>query len=337
MKDFFEKDNLKVGVVGSGSWATALVKVLSENCTKINWFVRTQETIDHVIKHNHNDMFLQSAYLHPDKLDMSADINEVVAASDILVFVVPSAFFLGEMANLKVSLEGKFVISAIKGFVSEENLTIAEYFHRQHGIPYDRIGVIGGPTHAEEVSLERLSYLTLASKQIAVSRALCKIFHNDYIKTIASADIYGVEYSAALKNVYAICAGICHSLGYGDNFIAVLITSAFNELIEFLNSSHPDRDRFTTKSVYLGDLLVTSYSQFSRNRTFGGMIGKGYSVISAQMEMNMVAEGYYAAKSIYEINKRYKVHMPIAEAVYKILYENKYPAYIIASLADSLQ
>lgn len=337
MKSFFDRENIRLGVVGSGSWATAIVKILSDNWEMVNWFVREQKTIDHINSHDHHDTYLQSVHFDTGKLNMSTDINEVVQSSDLVIFVIPSAYFLGEISKLTASLEEKFIMSAIKGFVSDENLTVAEYFNKFHNIPYDRFAVIGGPTHAEEIARERLSYLTIASKNIEESRAICDIFRNEYVKTIASADIYGIEYSAALKNVYAICAGICNSLGYGDNFMAVLISNAFSEIVDFLNISHPDRDREPLKSVYLGDLLVTSYSQFSRNRTFGRMLGKGYSVASAQLEMSMVAEGYYAAKSIYEINKRFNVHMPIADAVYRMLYESKYPAYIIASLTDSLQ
>lgn len=337
MKEFFDKKDLRYGVIGSGSWATALVKVLCSTRGSLSWYVRDSSLIDYIKKHHHNRDYVSSIYLHPDKLMMSDDINEIVEQSDVLLFVVPSTYFLKEMNNLTASLDNKFIISAIKGFVSKNNLTVAEYFHEYHKIPFDRIGVIGGPTHAEEVSLERLSYLTLASKHIENSRALCEVFRGENIKTISCTDIYGVEYAAALKNVYAILAGICHGLGYGDNFMAVLVSSAYHELIDFINTTHPDKDRISSKSAYLGDLLVTSYSQFSRNRTFGGMIGKGYSVISAQVEMgNMVTEGYYAAKCLHEINMKYKVDMPLAESVYRILYEHKYPAYIIAQLTECL-
>lgn len=336
MKTFFERDNLRYAMVGSGSWATALIKLLFNHQSNIGWYLRDEKKIERVKKTAHNPFYLQSVHLQPERLLMSTDINEVVANADVLVFCTPSAYFMNIMSNLTVSLENKFIISAIKGFVAEENLTIAEYFHKYHNIPFDRIGVISGPCHAEEVSMERLSYLTLSSKHVEIARALCDVFACDYIKTTPGTDIYGVEYSAALKNIYAIAAGICHGLGYGDNFMAVLMTNAYHEIAEFLNATHPDKDRVLTTSAYLGDLLVTGYSQFSRNRTFGNMIGKGYSVISAQAEMNMVAEGYYASKCINEINKEYRIDMPIAEAVYMILYEHKYPAYVIKQLTDKL-
>ena len=336
MKTFFERPNLRYAMVGSGSWATALIKLLLNHLLSIYWYLRDEKKIEKIKKTAHNPFYLQSVYLDPDRLNMTNDINEVVENSDVIVFCTPSAYFMKTMSNLKVSLDNKFIISAIKGFVDEKNLTVAEYFNQFHKIPFDRIGVISGPCHAEEVSMERLSYLTLTSKHAEVARALCDVFACDYIKTTPGTDIYGVEYSAALKNIYAIAAGICHGLGYGDNFMAVLMTNAYHEIAEFLNATHPDKDRVLTTSAYLGDLLVTGYSQFSRNRTFGNMLGKGYSVISAQAEMNMVAEGYYASRCINEINKEFRIDMPIAEAVYMILYEQKYPAYVIKQLTDKL-
>ena len=323
MKTFFERPNLRYAMVGSGSWATALIKLLLNHQESIYWYLRDEKKIEKIKKTAHNPFYLQSVHLDPARLNMTTDINEVVENSDVIVFCTPSAYFIKTMSNLKVSLENKFIISAIKGFVDEKNLTVAEYFNQYHKIPFDRIGVISGPCHAEEVSMERLSYLTLTSKHAEVARALCDVFACDYIKTTPGTDIYGVEYSAALKNIYALAAGICHGLGYGDNFMAVLMTNAYHEIAEFLNATHPDKDRVLTTSAYLGDLLVTGYSQFSRNRTFGNMLGKGYSVISAQAEMNMVAEGYYASRCINEINKEFRIDMPIAEAVYMILYEPK--------------
>lgn len=336
METFFERENLRYAMIGSGSWATALIKVLFNHVDLIRWYIRDEKKIELVRKSSHNPSYLQSVYLDPGRLLMSSDINAIVEDADVIVVCTPSAYFMGTFAKLCVSLENKFIISAIKGFVDEKNLTIAEYFNQCHNVPFDRIGVISGPSHAEEVSMERLSYLTLTSKHIEVARALCDVFSCDYIKATPGTDIYGVEYSAALKNIYAVAAGICHGLGYGDNFMAVLMTNAYKEIGDFLDATHPDKDRNLVSSAYLGDLLVTGYSQFSRNRTFGNMIGKGYSVISAQIEMNMVAEGYYASKCINDINKEYRIDMPIAEAVYMILYEQKYPAYVIKQLSEKL-
>lgn len=337
MKKFLERDNLRYAMIGGGSWATALAKLLLNHQQRISWFIRDESVIESIKKRGHNPYYLQAVEFDPERIDLSSDINEVIDNSDVLVFAIPSAYFLGEAAKISRKLDEKFIITAIKGMVPVENISIAEYFNISHGVPFSRIGVISGPCHAEEVAMERLSYLTLSSKYIEVARSMCDIFVCDYIKTIPGTDIYGVEYAAVLKNIYAVAAGVCHSLSYGDNFMAVLITNSFHEMRDFLHATHPDKSRRTATSAYLGDLLVTSYSQFSRNRTFGMMIGKGYSVQSAQVEMNMVAEGYYGTKCIYEINRKYNLHMPIAEAMYKILYEHKYPAYIIKQLADQLQ
>ena len=334
--NILEKNNLRYAVVGSGSWATAIVKLLLNHQGEISWFLRDKKSIAHILKNHHNKVYLQSVLLEPERLKMSSDINEVVENSDVIIFCIPSVYFMSCINNLTVSLDNKFIVSAIKGFVDEKNLTIAEYFHQVHKIPFDRIGVVSGPCHAEEVGMERLSYLTLTSKYIETARILCESFACDYIRTTPGTDIYGVEYAAALKNIYAVCAGICHGLGYGDNFMSVLMTNAFHELTAFLNVTHPDVNRDVNTSPYLGDLLVTGYSQFSRNRTFGNMIGKGYSVRSAQIEMSMIAEGYYASRCINEINKNFRVDMPIAEAVYEILYEHKYPAYVIKRLTEKL-
>jgi len=337
MENFLAKENLRYAMIGSGSWATALTKLILNNQKKISWYIRDDRMIDEINKVKHNPYYLQAVKFDPDRLFMSSDINEIIESADVLVFCIPSAYFLAEAKNIKVSLSKKFIVTAIKGIIPDDNITVAEYFNRKYHIPFSRIGVVSGPSHAEEVAMERLSYLTLSSKHIEEARLLCDIFACDYIKTVPGTDIYGVEFAAILKNIYAVAAGVCHALSYGDNFMAVLITSAFHEINDFLQATHPDSCRKTSTSAYLGDLLVTCYSQFSRNRTFGNMIGKGYSVQSAQVEMNMVAEGYYATKCIYEINKEYNVHMPIAEAMYRILYEEKYPAYIIKQLTENLQ
>jgi glycerol-3-phosphate dehydrogenase (NAD(P)+) len=337
MDNFFEREGLRYAMIGSGSWATALSKLLLNNQEQISWYVRDDEMIDQMKKSNHNPYYLPAFKFDPGRIVFSSDINEIIESADVLVFCIPSAYFLSEAATVKHSFKDKFIISAIKGMLPDHNITIAEYFHKNFNVPFSRIGIVSGPCHAEEVAMEKLSYLTLSSKHIEVARSLCDIFACNYINTVPGTDIYGVEYAAVLKNIYAVAAGVCHALSYGDNFMAVLITSSFHEMRDFLHASHPDPARKTSTSAYLGDLLVTCYSQFSRNRTFGSMIGKGYSVQSAQVEMNMVAEGYYATKCIYEINRKYNVHMPIAEAMYKILYEQKYPAYVIKQLSESLQ
>ena len=336
MTELTNKENPVFGVVGGGSWATALVKLLIDNDRPVNWYMRDTDAIEHIRRYHHHLKYLTAVELDADKFNVTDRIDEVVEISDIIIFAVPSAYFIGEIGRIKASYDGKLLLSAVKGFVGEENYTVAEYCHNVHGIPFDRIGVISGPCHAEEVSMERLSYITFSSKRIEVAEYLCRFFSNYYVKTIPGTDIYGVEYAAALKNVYAIAVGICHGLGYGDNFMAVLITNCFNEMKEFINASHPDTTRKTTHSAYLGDLLVTCNSQFSRNRTFGGMIGKGYSVAAAKIEMEQVAEGYFATRSIKEINEKYGLPMPVADTVYSILYRGCPPAAMMRRLQDSL-
>jgi glycerol-3-phosphate dehydrogenase (NAD(P)+) len=328
---------LRFAMIGNGSWATALTKVLLATQHTLHWFIRDTEMINYIQKYGRNPEFLRSAQLDSSKLKMSSDINEVIANADVLIFCIPSAFLKGELDKFTGSFDSKFIVTAIKGIIPEDNLTVGEYFNQKYNIPFDDIGVITGPSHAEEVALERLSYLTFSCKKIENAAVLAENFACNYIKTRTGTDIYGVEYAAILKNIYAVTVGICHALGYGDNFLAVLVTNAQAEMKRYLNNTYPSKSRDTTQSSYLGDLLVTCYSQFSRNRTFGAMIGKGYSVTSAQAEMNMIAEGYYACRSIHYINLEHKVDMPIAEATYRILYERASPSQEMLLLTDKLQ
>lgn len=326
----------RVSVIGSGSWATAIVKILHETQHSVGWYIREEELIDHLKKHRNNPYYLSSVQFNLKNLKISNDLNDTIKNSDVLVFVVPASFIKIWLEPLKVTFENKFILSAIKGIVPEDDTTIAEYFNRTHNVPYDQIGIISGPTHAEEVALERLSYLTFSCKNREHAKEIASLFESHYIKTNTGTDIYGTEYSAVLKNIYAIAAGIAHGLGYGDNFLSVLISNSQREIERFLKKTYPSKRRMST-SAYLGDLLVTTYSQFSRNRTFGTMIGKGYSVKSTILEMNMIAEGYNASKCIKEINSKYNVRMPIADAVYNILYENISPAIEMKLLTDKLK
>jgi glycerol-3-phosphate dehydrogenase (NAD(P)+) len=326
----------RIGVIGGGSWPTAIVKMLCNNVDKVNWWLRSEETISYIQKYNHNPNYLSSVEFDQGKLNLSADLHTTVRDSDLLILVVPSAFVHETLSVLdKDELKGKIIFSAVKGIVPQHNLIVGEYFNQCFDIPFSNIGVITGPCHAEEVAMEKLSYLTLASQNTEWATFLARHLACRYIKTIVSDDIYGTEYSAVLKNVFAIASGIYHGLGYGDNFQAVLITNAIQEIKRFVDSVHPI-DRDIKDSAYLGDLLVTAYSQFSRNRMFGAMIGKGYSVKNAQLEMSMIAEGYNGVKCIFEINKKYKVNMPITDAVYRVLYEKMAPAIEMRLLTDKL-
>lgn len=310
--------------------------MLLNNCDEVSWWLRKQETVDYVKKFKRNPNYLQSVELDTDKLFISHDLNEIMDRSDIFILAVPSAFIFNTFEGKTFkNIEKKIGISAVKGIVPEYHSIPARYIHKQFNIPYENIGIICGPCHAEEVALERLSYLTVACQNEANAKFVAEKLKCRYINTIISDDLFGTEISAVLKNVYSIASGIYHGLGYGDNFQAVLISNAIREIEAFVDAINPIH-RDVKSSAYLGDLLVTAYSQFSRNRTFGNMIGKGYSVRSAQVEMKMIAEGYYAVKSIYEMNKKFNVNMPISDAVYRVLYENMSPMIEMKLLCDQL-
>jgi len=316
------KSNVKVAVIGGGSWATAIVKMLCENLTEVGWYMRSTYIIEHIKLNKHNPNYLSSAYFDPDKLLFSEDINEMIAYADFIIFAVPSAFLQSELDKITVSLKDKVVFSAIKGIVPESGLIVGEHFHENLNVPFENIGVITGPCHAEEVAMERLSYLTIACQNQENAQIMADKLGGRYIRTKISDDIIGTEYAAMLKNIFAIAAGMAHGLGYGDNFQAVLMSNAIREMKRFIKKIHSMK-RNINNSAYLGDLLVTGYSVFSRNRMFGNMIGKGYTVKSAMVEMSMVAEGYYATKSAYKINQINEANTPIIDSVYRILYENK--------------
>ena len=325
-----------IAVIGGGSWATAIVKILSNNVDKIHWWVRSKETAEFIRKYKHNPNYLSDAEIDLMRVNVNNDLQKSVADADIIILAVPSAFLKSSIASLSpANFSNKVVFSAIKGIVPDELLIVGEYMQQKFGVPLENIGVITGPCHAEEVAMERLSYLTIACQATSNAALLAGKMSCRYIKTTVSDDIYGTEYSAVLKNVVAIASGICHGVGYGDNFQAVLISNAIQEIKRFVDAVHPIR-RDISDSAYLGDLLVTAYSSFSRNRMFGTMIGKGYSVKFAQLEMNMVAEGYYATRCIHEINKQRNISMPITSAVYRVLYEKISPRIEMRLLADQL-
>lgn len=331
------KKDLKFAVLGGGSWATALVKMLTENQEQVGWYMRNSDAIGYIKIQKHNPNYLTSVEFNTDQLFLTDDINEIVDFADVLIFAIPSAFLMGELKKLTASISDKIIFSAIKGIVPETGLIVGEHFHDTYNIPFENIGVITGPCHAEEVAMERLSYLTIACADKKKAELVADNLSSNYIKTKISKDIIGTEYAAMLKNIYAIAAGIAHGLGYGDNFQSVLMSNAIREMKRYTKRIH-NIDRNINQSAYLGDLLVTGYSTFSRNRMFGNMIGKGYTVKSAQMEMNMVAEGYYAAKSAFEIKSNFKkkVKTPIIDAVYSVLYEKKNAKKVFAALTEKL-
>lgn len=333
----------KFGVIGSGSWATALVKILTDNGHALNWWIRNEKNIEFISRRHHNPSYLQSVSFDARLLNMTSDIDDVIRSSEVLIIGIPSAFIEQSIGHLQPGdLENKKIISAVKGILPEQNILLNYYLQQKFGFAIENYFAILGPCHAEEVASEKLSYLTISGIDVTTAAELASYFSSGYINTIVNHDILGVQYAAVLKNIYALGAGIAHGLDYGDNFLSVYIANSADEMASFLREfgaehivvgEHEGEDPITHRrtpnyaaSVYLGDLLVTCYSLHSRNRTFGNMIGKGYSVRAAQLELNMVAEGYNAAKCIYNINKSVDAPMPIAESIYKILWENVKPA-----------
>ena len=311
--------------MGGGSWATAVAKIVLEKVDHISWYMRRPEVIEDFKRLEHNPSYLTSVHFDVNRISFSSDINEVVRNCDTLIFVTPSPYLKNHLKKLKEKLHNKFVITAIKGIVPDENLICSEYFRQVFNVPDDNLAVLGGPSHAEEVALGRLTYLTIGCTDEEKAANFADLIASSYVKTKTNSDVIGIEYASVLKNVYAIASGICNGLKYGDNFQSVLVSNAVQEMSRFLSAVYPI-ERNVYDSVYLGDLLVTSYSNFSRNRVFGTMIGRGYSVKSAQIEMEMIAEGFYGTKCMKEINRHFHVNMPILDAVYNILYEKISPS-----------
>jgi len=324
--------------MGGGSWATALAKLLLKNCKSIMWYMRRDDRIEEFIRLGHNPAYLTDVAFDTERIEFSSDINYVASAADTLMLVMPSPYFKSHLEKMAVDLSDKYVVSAVKGIVPDENMLVTDYMIEKFGVRRDHTLVVSGPCHAEEVALERPSYLTVGCEDIGIAErfgeCLCgKGTRNCH--AILSTDVDGIEYAGVMKNIYAIAAGIVHGMKRGDNFLAMLVSNAIREMEHFLDAVNP-RQRQICDSVYLGDLLVTSYSRFSRNHNFGSMIGKGYSVNVARMEMEQTAEGYYGAKCIHEINSAHQVHMPIAEAVYDILYRRVRPENAISRIAGQL-
>ena len=326
----------KIAIIGGGSWATAIAKIVVGHTHHIGWYMRRDDRIKEFKRLGHNPAYLMSVRFNTDEIYFSSDLNEVAQLYDTLVFVTPSPYLKNHLRRLRTRIRDKFILTAIKGIVPDENVVCSEYFHQVYDVPYENLACLAGPSHAEEVALERLSYLTVACADVDKAEAFAEVLRSDYIKTKTSTDVAGIEYSSVLKNVYAIAAGICSGLKFGDNFQAVLMSNAIQEMSRFLRSVLPS-ERDVDDSAYLGDLLVTGYSNFSRNRVFGTMIGKGYSVKSAQIEMEMIAEGHFGTKCMKEINRHCHVNMPILDAVYNILYERISPQVEIKLLTDSFR
>lgn len=331
-------NNIKIAVIGGGSWATALIKILCEqNNVQIRWWLRNQKDIEHIRKFHHNPSYLSDVVLSPKKVKVFEKTTEAVKGADYVILAVPAAFIQEALRDLSSKhLQGKRIVSAIKGMVPDQNMLITDWVSKEYGIDLQETCVIAGPCHAEEVALEKQSYLSIASTECPSAEDFAKLMTCRYVTANPLDDLYGVEYAAVMKNIVALACGITHGLGYGDNFQAVLVSNAMQEIGNFVTALDP-RERNMSSSAYLGDLLVTAYSQFSRNRLFGNMIGRGYSVKAAQLEMKMIAEGYYATKSITEMNKIHQVSLPITSAVYRILYEEQAPGMVMDGLKKLLK
>jgi len=338
LEELKKKIPTQIAVIGGGSWATALVKILSENHVKIKWWIRRKADVDFIRKYNHNPSYLTDVAINPRKVKTYNKMSEALNGVEYIILAIPAAFIPVTLKDLnKKHFEGKKVVSAIKGMIPEENLLVTDWLTREFNLPIGQTCVIAGPCHAEEVALEKQSYLTIASPNIDVAKSFANLLNCRFLQANAIADLYGVEYCAVIKNIIAIACGITRGLGFGDNFQAVLVSNAMQEIKIFLDEIYPKENRDLNNSGYLGDLLVTAYSQFSRNRTFGNMIGKGYSVKSAQIEMNMIAEGYYAVRSIYLISKQHHIKLPIIDAVYHLVYEKINPLIEMNTLKGYLK
>lgn len=328
-----------IAVLGSGSWATAIVKILLENEEQtINWWVRETEIREGVANEHHNPLYLSEALLDASRLYLSGDIREIIEKSDNILVVIPSAFVHSAMKELPEELvQKKNFHCATKGLIPETNQILTEYLKDTFGVDYSHMSVVSGPSHAEEAAMQKLTYLTVASTNESLANSMRRALECHYVKTVYSTDIQGIEYCTVMKNIYAIAAGLCHGLGYGDNLIAVMISNAMFEGEQLIDQCAPNKERRLENFVYLGDLLVTCYSQHSRNRTFGQLIGHGYTVKGAQLEMNMVAEGYFAVKGVERKRREYNIAMPISQAVYKILYERANPRRTMKALLENLK
>ncbi|KAB7732887.1 NAD(P)H-dependent glycerol-3-phosphate dehydrogenase [Rudanella paleaurantiibacter] len=316
---------VRITMVGGGSWATALIKILSENNVSIKWWMRSKTDANHIKTFHHNKSYLSDVQINPRKVKVCTRVRDAFRESEYVILAVPAAFVSDALAGLDTrDFTGKCIISAIKGMIPEKNQLVTDWVADQFGVPNSRMAVIAGPCHAEEVALEKQSYLTIGSTDLECAAEVARLLTCRFVQASPLADIYGIEYSAVMKNIIALASGITRGIGYGDNFQAVLVSNAMQEIKRFVDAVYPQH-RDLSASAYLGDLLVTAYSPFSRNRTFGTLIGRGYTIQSAQAEMNMIAEGYYAVKSIHAINRQHNVDMPITDAVYNILYERASP------------
>lgn len=330
------KEGKTLCVVGAGSWATALCKIFSGSGMQVLWWFHRAEDAQSFSETGRNPRYLTDVDFSGRPVKAANNLARAIQNSDYVLIAVPSAFVAAVLHNLpKDAFSEKKIITSVKGILPEQLQLLTTFLAVHFSVVPENLAVIAGPCHAEEVALEKQSYLTVASASELLTAELRKFMQGPGISVKASSDMEGVEWAAVLKNVYAIASGVCHGMGYGDNFQAVLVSNAMQEMQLFLDSHLPS-GRNTLESAYLGDLLVTAYSTFSRNRTFGNMIGRGYQVKAAELELGMVAEGYHAVRALHRMREQLRIRLPIAEAMYAILYEQAPVKKEIASLRKIL-
>ena len=316
------KETLCCAVIGHGSWATALVKVLTMNELSIRWFVHNSEVFESLQNEGRNCRYLSDVELDMSRIHLSNDINDVVDNSDFILLVTPAAYLKACLSGLHVSLKEKVVVSAIKGIIPVENMFVTDYLKQQYGLSGGQVCFISGPTHAEEVSHNQLTYLTIASSNIAKAKAIGKKLESPFLKVSYVRNMRYLERAAVLKNIYAVMVGMAVGLGYGDNFISVLVANCIKEMY-FLLDPHSINDLTRiTPSNFFGDLLVSCYSSHSRNRQLGMLIGRGNTVKTALNEMTMVAEGYFASAMMPHLPEEQRKQLPIAMAAYQVLHQD---------------
>lgn len=308
-------------VIGHGSMATAMMKVLSMNETSVDWYIHNPEVLESLTTEGHNCRYLPDVEFDTSRIHFSDDLNEVIRRSDIIFLITPAIYLKNYLSDLEVSLKDKFIISAIKGIVPEDNLLVTNYLKKQYGLCDEQLAFMSGPTHAEEVSHNRLTHLTISCTNLDNARRIGEKIKTNFLKLSYSQEVEYLEFISVLKNIYAVVVGMAFGLGYGDNFIAVLVANCAKEMHQVLDVSFTASNVDKIPSSFMGDLLVSCYSIHGRNRRLGVLIGRGNSVKSSLNEMTMVAEGYFASDYFQYLTPEQRQQMPIAELAYQVMHK----------------
>ena len=327
----------RCAVIGHGSWATVLVKVLTTNESCVGWYVRNNEVLELLRDEGRNCRYLSDIEFDMNRIRLSDDLNAIVSEADILFLVTPAAYLKYYLSDLRISLKDKMVVSAVKGIIPDENLFVTDYLKQQYGLSDAQLCFICGPTHAEEVGHGQLTYLTLACKEVMNTRVVGEKLKTSYIKISCQSNIDYLERSSVLKNIYAIIVGIAVGMGYGDNFISVLVSNCIKEMYFLLDPKNVNDLTKFTPSNFFGDLLVSCYSSHSRNRQLGMLIGRGNTVKTALNEMTMVAEGYYSSAMLPFLPEEQRRQLPIAEKAYQVLHQGMSARKAIKDLENLLE